>query len=991
MTFAYGQEQKADKKTALNDPAILKEVDQLIQQKNINGALVLIQQYMKDYPNDFDNAQKRVKKIMKTRKNYANMAENLFHVLANDPENNKKQLQIIADLEGMEKNPSPATQKFIKTAKSAAQFTYYRALYNKIMDEGSKQKLKAEYVKSINTFYSGMYLYQDEFFESNYETGITQRIQLEINDLQRLVITGNSQLEDLRAKYNSLSQSLKEKNFSKTNNDYKAFQAAFEKFAETRNAIARIGWDFTSTYAELRKIDPELTDASFLPFAFRLILGDEKIENSGILASMDYQWEEMIPALLPLADRQILGLLNDAINSINTENLFTNKDFKIPQTNFSSAGQYIQLTKKINSIYELKEVSLKKYDMSHSKEGNARTASPESFISLTESQENNLTRLINLNKDIDTRKKPSASDIKANNAYINFMLESTQLYSEIVTEDTDLQEKAKIAKKAAYEQPFSTYDIICEKIYDECNSKMTNVWVALAKHYDTEALAISDKYKKAVEKAEKLLNREKKADENGLVSSKPADTLPVLEEQFAKYKQDIENLNKCLERLQSLPEQITKSDTKEILDSVKNIQTAIESITQLQSENQELSRYAKEQIQLAQRAQNEAELRLNQSRKNLRQNEFDQARDNLQKARNKFNEALSYSDSDKLRNKTDVQIENLATEINKKHNEVIVSEVRDLKNQAKQAYKDGNYELADSLLAKAQNQWAITNIDPDEEIVDMYSLINTALAIKTGRTIPPTNPLYPEMSNLLSIANQYYNQGAGLLKENKREEALHVLNEAENKLAEVRVSFPLNQDSRLLSLKIKKLIDPENFEIQFKSDVESAIEKYRTNKEKRNEAYIDLVDLAQISPDYPGLKKRIENIEIDLGMRLPPPDPQAIARSRSLTREATTLYNTSRDEISMNTALAKINEAIRLNADNDEAKLLKDKIQTRVGGKASVVLSAESERIYQMAIQELQKGNIIQASALVSQLMQKKENQRSAKILDLKKKVESFL
>ncbi|MBP7479480.1 MAG: hypothetical protein KA785_03455, partial [Spirochaetaceae bacterium] len=74
-----------------------------------------------------------------------------------------------------------------------------------------------------------------------------------------------------------------------------------------------------------------------------------------------------------------------------------------------------------------------------------------------------------------------------------------------------------------------------------------------------------------------------------------------------------------------------------------------------------------------------------------------------------------------------------------------------------------------------------------------------------------------------------------------------------------------------------------------------------------------------------------------------------------------------------------------------EAMVLKDRIQTIIGGKASVVLSSESEALYQKAVQELQRGNTLQAAALVSQLLQKKENQNSSKIIDLKKKVDSLL
>ncbi len=56
-----------------------------------------------------------------------------------------------------------------------------------------------------------------------------------------------------------------------------------------------------------------------------------------------------------------------------------------------------------------------------------------------------------------------------------------------------------------------------------------------------------------------------------------------------------------------------------------------------------------------------------------------------------------------------------------------------------------------------------------------------------------------------------------------------------------------------------------------------------------------------------------------------------------------------------------------------------------------MVLSSESEALYQKAVQELQRGNTLQAAALVSQLLQKKENQNSSKIIDLKKKVDSLL
>ena len=70
---------------------------------------------------------------------------------------------------------------------------------------------------------------------------------------------------------------------------------------------------------------------------------------------------------------------------------------------------------------------------------------------------------------------------------------------------------------------------------------------------------------------------------------------------------------------------------------------------------------------------------------------------------------------------------------------------------------------------------------------------------------------------------------------------------------------------------------------------------------------------------------------------------------------------------------------------------MKDRIATSIGGGAQVVLSGEDEAKYQQAVQELQKGNTINASALVEQLLLNPKNKNSAKVLDLKKKVDSLL
>ena len=84
-------------------------------------------------------------------------------------------------------------------------------------------------------------------------------------------------------------------------------------------------------------------------------------------------------------------------------------------------------------------------------------------------------------------------------------------------------------------------------------------------------------------------------------------------------------------------------------------------------------------------------------------------------------------------------------------------------------------------------------------------------------------------------------------------------------------------------------------------------------------------------------------------------------------------------------------EALALDNDNETAIGVLDEISLRTGGQATVVLSAADEELYQKAVLALQKNNIIAANTIVTQLLSKQSNKRSAKILELQKKVQSLL
>lgn len=951
-----------------------------------------------NYPKDFDRAEQRVQKIIMVRSDYSDLAEQLFDVLENEPENNEKQLKIIAELEQMEKNPSPATQRFIKQAKSAAQFTYFRAQFNNIIKQGSQENAENQYAKAIQTFYSGMYLYQENFFESNYDKKYITSVQNDLASLKTQTDLAAAAINSLVARQALLQAALQERNIRKSQTELVLFKQEFEKYATLRNTIAQIGWRFINNYNELKQIDSELTDASFLPFAFRLILGVEDIENSGIIASLDKQWDNLIPPLKPIIQANINTLLDSALSEFDSSTFLTyGNQFTLTKEAQLMTQQSISIATEINNLYGLKQLSETTFDTEHDAQYALEMQNANSLLTFITEQIEIITKVAAENRTIQNYKISDAlASLEKNDmSYSTFINSESQKLLSFKQENNTLNtSNTQVSSTSTYwSSLFSDFSTICQNTNTGIDSILFNNWVSLANNFDTGCSLTLDKYQKSYDEANRLLNMSQIANEQGEILAYPTESIPVIEKQFSSYQSDLAKFQTRQNVLEESPEnEVQNNANKEnYLSHITNIQQYITKLNELSSQSTQLVSQARQQIILAQRAKNEADLRYKQAQTSLSKNDFDSARENLQRARTKYNESLTYQDSNSLKTSSDKNLETLGLDINRQENELIVKEVRQLKTAAKDAYYIGNFERAENLLTQAQTRWAVTNIEPDDEITNLLSLVNTALSMKTGRVIPPTAPLYPEMSQILSIANQYYDQGATLIANNKRKEAVALLETAKQKLRELQLVYPINQEASLLTLRIDKLIDEKSFNEMFEEKFNAAKNDYLI-PDKQQTAYIDLLDLSEINPNYPGLKDYIYKVEIALGIRIPPPDPKALARSRTLTQEATSLVNSSnRDEISMNTALAKVNEAIRLNPDNENAKLLKDRIQTSIGGKVSVVLSAESEKLYQQAVQELQKGNTIQASALVAQLLQRKENQRSTKILDLKKKVDLLL
>ena len=306
--------------------------------------------------------------------------------------------------------------------------------------------------------------------------------------------------------------------------------------------------------------------------------------------------------------------------------------------------------------------------------------------------------------------------------------------------------------------------------------------------------------------------------------------------------------------------------------------------------------------------------RLDEAKARLRQNRFTEARDRLQEARESFRLSLSFNEDPEIRAFSDREILALSDEIIRLQTALVIETVRNNLNKARDLYVREQFGDAESLLINSQTMWKTVNAEDNEEVQYWLNLVQTALSIRSGRVIAETDPLFSEMTQVINLARNDYITARKLAEEGRNEQAIGYLQSAEEKLLYVSIPFPMNQEASVLSLEILKIRDAENFDRVFRDKFNLAKERININP---TESYIVLKDLAEINPDYPGIKKAIYDTEIKLGMRTPPPDPAKI-------REAESLYGKAYDIVSSNvrsnypTALEYLNRAFKLNPDNSK-------------------------------------------------------------------------
>ena len=994
----------------------LFEIDRLIRLTEYDEALRQLNIYIEKNPEKFDSAQSRIKRIMHARNQYSILADRLIKLIQTDPGNNKEIYEITAQLEKFEKHPSDQNLQFIADLKKSAEFNYFRALFMEIQNETAARSKAGEYIAAVEKAKEGFWLYRDNFYEQwENQPEITGAVNKTLAnlDLRLAEFEEKNYLPRLNNVINDFIKAVQNEQYEQSLNRLAEVEVSFRNYNRLRTGIVQAGKELQSQFSEIQKLDSDSTDASFLPFMFRFVFGIESVEDSGILGAVDSQWNAAV------------GRMNEAVYSVLLKK-YSGYETGIDNILVSEVGRYCALDRRVLDIYKIATIE---GDDSHTlKNPYSRYYS---FCDYAQNLCQNALRLTQVRNEILTVTENQKNDIASIKAGTNAAALIKGLFdsNDRITVLAGIKEEQHInsydwadGATADFSGLSQIYESTLDDIFEKAAAALTGSWSEITDYYSADSVHIyegalayynsADKYREGFfTKISDSVIRELNHDisksiayqdtfnsdpelDFGIIYSYPDISYKVSQYTRNLAEKGIATLgtydNIILDNFNSHPQQKENSEIQSYVNEAqKNIDLQRQKLNQLITDSQNQAALAQRQMTASQLARNEADLRFNEAQNALRKEDFETARKKLQDALTKYDEALMNQNDEELRAETDRKLQVLGESIAKAENEIVVREVRNLKTRAKDAYFNGRFDDAEKYLNQAKIRWAVTNVNEDEEITNLMNFVNTAISMKTGREILPSAPQYPEMSQLLNIAYQYFDEGSRKIGEGDRAGGEAELALALESIQKLQYVYPLNQEASILTLRINRLLDPKKFSEEFSQKIEMARMMCK-NKETQQEGYANLLDYYQLDPAYKGLKDLIYQVEIDIGIRQKPVSNTGASRAKKLVADAQKIYSTAgNDTAKLQNALAKIDEALALVSDNKEAMDLKDKITTKIGGNTSTVLSTEDERLYQLAIQRLQNNNVVGANAIVEQLLKKKQNANSQKIKDLKNKIEA--
>ena len=968
----------------------LPQAQKLIEEGKYNDAILILTEIMKTNPDQFNEAQKLVNEIRTAREQYNELYAQLITVL-NPPKgeaiNEDLAYKLIRDMEGLDKTPNKAAVAAFAQARDTIVFAVTNRTFESIMDECTILLGDGKYVEAIDKYLSGFILHREFFEKKDYGNIVLNQIDSDIAEIESFIERFKALLPLIDNASTALSGALAStslENIETAADSYKTLMISALNLK--RNIVARAR-NLDSIRESIQKEDE--SDIPYLSTLRVLSKGRVKSETpEGLAGSIELYWAGVLTKNtqemeLDLEDRysKTLSLydlgnyreeIQEASDTSKTAEILLSLQnlwgglVAIDKNGNPSEKGWTLVEEKLPQILKTEEINdaVNKLSALGSKQLQVLDlVSKVEKVDDPGSIESNREILLGLKKDIETirmdieKRKENLAGIAA---------AGIEVADSAAVMDTVLDRE----KKAV--------DVIL-------NFKVAFAEKIIRLQVDKGEVLVT-RYKSETEKAALMVEGSKETmDGIEYLVKKPDVAAAVVNESKTALKKVESDIDALTSIIAGYDREVRESE-KLILqrNRIKSLKAVIDTV--YKEMNSTLVK-AKDLNDKADDLYNLGYLRLDETYARYDRGDYDAARSKYSEAETALLKSLEYREDKKVRNLLTTEMPALYADIMTALNKKIIREVRQLINTGKDYYNVEKFLKAEQTFQQAKERYKVTHEELNPEIEDWLVKVKKALEATSGRVLLSTDPLYPEMIQVLNIAEEDFNNGKKLVSEGSNDEAARFFEDAVKNIEYVKETFPRNFKASVLYLRILEFTEKDTFDTYFASMFEAAVAKIKTDPKSADD---DLLALSAVNPDYPGIKAALYRSGIAAGRLSPPPAKVDIAKARDLYYKAKRIADAD-NRAQFPIAIAYLEESIKIDSNFNQAAVLLDQLRTSTGGAGVSVLSESDQQKLRFAENLYVEGKYLEAGIILNQLWNNPENRKSSKLNDLKKKVDARL
>jgi hypothetical protein len=1011
----------------------LDRADALIAGRRYDEAMLILAGYAGKNPGEFSRTRGRLRKIMLLRNSYHTLAGELLDLLAADPDNSEKILDLTRRLEAIEPSQG-TTRRFIIHVEELALFGRNRRLLERTMAEGQALLDRGDHMAALRRYAGGLEIAGDTFFSAGPGEPADSRFRSSLDTLTQGVedfAALEAPLRGALAGVERIGSGDDENTLAPLRDCYARLSLPVERLIAANNAMTEAANELDEQLAGFLREDPGMGDQNYLSFVSRIIRGRGDPEE-GLLGAAAGLWTSALSPFDAALERGAdLAYRNAAAAQESGDFARSREQLELALAHCALGMRYID---DWGRFYRGQDVPVREYfgrDIPVCKAEDylrcyslelACAGRAESLPLLEEGQRLasadsaalELWRQGSLDTeaalDREARSRAACHDLAIRTDAVFKRLSA----SAAAVSDFRQELSGERALFVPLEDVLALFSGMDAAVFVRENAAALREYTIANGDFQRRVAEWKDLFARG---SRLLAGNPGDAPLAGLaglaqnsppgsdspspdslgpdspgsdsadpfIARYPREVLELFERIGRDSGRDVAEGRALVVRYEKEPPRFFREPR--IAALYNSARSMTRELGELGAAAQALEQGARTQAAQAEAFEREGGRLHREAQAALARNDFALARDRAIRAGERYDASLGIQESAALRRVRDDALVGLGEDIARLEHEALVREVRSLVNAAMGVYFEGRFEAAEEYLVRAVSRRRDSGVEEDPEVSYWLTVVRGAMNIRAGAVIFPTAPLYAEMSQLLSEARKDYHEGTALIAADLREEGFSRFAEARRKTAEVRILFPVNQEASLLDLRMDQVTDPAAFNASFQRRLNEAVSGAARGSV---ESFAELQNLSRINPGHPGIRGLVDQAEIALGYRPPPPDPRSLARSGELVAAARGILDRNlRSQFPV--ALEMMNQALALNPSNSQAMSLKDRLQTELGGGGSAVLSSAAEREYRRAALALQRGNTLVAMTIVRQLLSDPRNQQSRRIQDLQKRIESIL